>query len=318
MTFSKILVTGGAGFIGANFIRYIRDIYPEMHIVNLDKLTYAANLHPLDDFVETDGYEFVQGDICDPVVVERAMAGVDAVVHFAAESHVDRSIADPDVFAKTNLLGTQVLLSAVRRHGVERYLQISTDEVYGTLGPQGYFTENSPLAPNSPYAASKAGADLLVRASFETYGLPVLITRCSNNYGPYQYPEKLIPTLIGRALRDQPLPLYGDGQNVRDWLYVEDHCQAIDLVLHRGTVGQVYNIGGHNEWTNREMATHILRHLHKSENMIEFVPDRLGHDRRYAIDASKITQELGWHPQVSFAEGLASTVNWYVQWFSRL
>ncbi|MCY0876434.1 MAG: dTDP-glucose 4,6-dehydratase [Firmicutes bacterium] len=311
--FTKLLVTGGAGFIGCNFIHYMREKHPDVAIVNLDALTYAANPASLERVAQEPGYTFVEGDIADAGTVEQAMSGVDAVVHFAAESHVDRSIADPGVFVRTNVLGTQVLLEAARRHQVQRFLQVSTDEVYGSLEATGFFTEDTPLAANSPYSASKAGADLMVRAYHETYGLPTLITRCSNNYGPYQHDEKLIPTLIRKALADEPLPLYGDGRNVRDWLFVEDHCRAIDTVLHTGRVGQVYNVGGHNEWRNLDIAKLILARLGKPESLIAFVEDRLGHDRRYAIDASKMAQELGWMPQVQFEQGIVATVDWYVK-----
>ncbi|MCY0903172.1 MAG: dTDP-glucose 4,6-dehydratase, partial [Firmicutes bacterium] len=289
-------MTGGAGFIGCNFLRYMLREHPDVSIINLDLLTYAGNRDAIRDLESDRRYEFVHGDIADGVLVDGLVARVDAVINFAAESHVDRSIADPGVFVRTNVLGTQVLLDAARRHGVARYLQISTDEVYGSLGPTGYFTEETPLAANSPYSASKAGADLLVRAYHETFGLPALITRCSNNYGPYQHDEKLIPTLIRKALANEPLPLYGDGQNVRDWLFVEDHCRAIDTVLQQGRVGEVYNVGGHNEWHNLDIAKLILERLGKPESLITFVQDRLGHDRRYAIDAGKMERELSWKP----------------------
>lgn len=302
--FANLLVTGGAGFIGSNFIRYMLEKYPALTIINLDALTYAGDLANLGEWRDDPRHEFVHGDILDESLVESLMARAEAVVHFAAESHVDRSIASASVFVKTNVLGTQVLLDAARRHGVARFIQISTDEVYGTLGADGYFSETTPLAPNSPYSASKAGADMLARAYYETYGVPVLITRCSNNYGPNQHAEKLIPTLMTRARRDEPLPIYGDGQNVRDWLHVADHCRGIELVLESGRVGEVYNIGGHNEWRNFDIAKLILRKLRKPESLITLVEDRLGHDRRYAIDASKIREELGWEPQVEFADGL--------------
>ena len=302
--YSTFLVTGGAGFIGSNFIRYMLGKYAELKIVNLDALTYAGNLDNLGSWRNHPRHEFVHGDILDASLVESLMARVEAVVHFAAESHVDRSIEESSVFVQTNVLGTQVLLDAARKHGVERFVHISTDEVYGSLGTEGYFSETTPLAPNSPYSASKAGSDMLARAYYETYGLPVLITRCSNNYGSNQHPEKLIPTLISRALRDESLPIYGDGQNVRDWLHVADHCRGIEMVLESGRVGEVYNIGGHNEWRNLDIAKLILQKLGKPESLITLVEDRLGHDRRYAIDASKIREELGWEPQVAFAEGL--------------
>lgn len=307
----KLLVTGGAGFIGSNFIRFMLNKYADLQIVNLDLLTYAGNLENLSDVQENPNYKFVKGDIADCKVVDEVMEGVDYVVNFAAESHVDRSIEDPSVFIRTNVLGTQVLLNASKKHKVERYLQVSTDEVYGSLGPTGYFTEETPLAPNSPYSASKAGADLLVRAYHETFGLPVLITRCSNNYGPYQYPEKLIPLFIKRALNNESLPVYGDGLNVRDWLHVEDHCRAIDIVLHKGNIGEVYNVGGNNEKTNIEITKLILQALSKPETLITYVKDRPGHDRRYAIDSSKIQKELGWSPKYTFEQGIKETIEWY-------
>ncbi|NSL52034.1 dTDP-glucose 4,6-dehydratase [Calidifontibacillus erzurumensis] len=310
----KVLVTGGAGFIGSNFIRYMVDKYPNYQIVNLDKLTYAGNLSNLKDIENKPNYKFVKGDISDRPFIHQLFEDeqFDYVLNFAAESHVDRSISDPEIFIKTNVLGTQVLLDAAKTYQVKKYLQISTDEVYGTLGDTGYFTEETPLAPNSPYSASKAGADLLVRAYHETYGLPVNITRCSNNYGPYHFPEKLIPLMIINALNDKPLPVYGDGLNVRDWLHVFDHCQAIDLVLHIGQVGEVYNIGGNNERTNIEVVKVILKELGKSESLIKFVDDRLGHDRRYAIDATKLRTKLGWKPKYSFEEGIKQTIQWYL------
>jgi dTDP-glucose 4,6-dehydratase len=310
----KVLITGGAGFIGSNFVNYMVKKYPNYQIINLDALTYAGNLENVKEVENEPNYRFVKGDITNRELVESLFAeGVDAVVNFAAESHVDRSITDPGVFVRTNIQGTQVLLDAAKKYGVKKYVQISTDEVYGTLGETGYFTETTPLAPNSPYSASKAGADLLVRAYHETYGLPVNITRCSNNYGPYHFPEKLIPLMIINALNDRPLPVYGDGLNVRDWLHVEDHCSAIDLVLHKGRNGEVYNIGGNNERTNIEVVKAILRYLNKPESLITFVEDRLGHDRRYAIDATKIREELGWQPRYTFEEGLKKTIDWYLE-----
>ncbi|MED4359349.1 dTDP-glucose 4,6-dehydratase [Geobacillus stearothermophilus] len=310
----KVLITGGAGFIGSNFVNYMVQKYPSYQIINLDALTYAGNLENVKEVENEPNYRFVKGDITDRELIESLFAeGIDAVVNFAAESHVDRSIADPGIFIKTNVQGTQVLLDAAKKYGVKKYIQISTDEVYGTLGETGYFTETTPLAPNSPYSASKAGADLLVRAYHETYGLPVNITRCSNNYGPYHFPEKLIPLMIINALNNQPLPVYGDGLNVRDWLHVEDHCSAIDLVLHHGKNGEVYNVGGNNERTNIEVVKAILRYLNKPESLITFVEDRLGHDRRYAIDATKIREELGWQPKYTFEEGLKQTINWYLE-----
>jgi dTDP-glucose 4,6-dehydratase len=310
----KVLITGGAGFIGSNFVNYMVKKYPNYQIINLDALTYAGNLENVKEVENEPNYRFVKGDITNRELVESLFAeGVDAVVNFAAESHVDRSITDPGVFVRTNIQGTQVLLDAAKKYGVKKYVQISTDEVYGTLGETGYFTETTPLAPNSPYSASKAGADLLVRAYHETYGLPVNITRCSNNYGPYHFPEKLIPLMIINALNDRPLPVYGDGLNVRDWLHVEDHCAAIDLVLHKGRNGEVYNIGGNNERKNIEVVKAILQYLNKPESLITFVEDRLGHDRRYAIDATKIREELGWQPRYTFEEGLKKTIDWYLE-----
>ncbi|GMX66357.1 dTDP-glucose 4,6-dehydratase [Paenibacillus elgii] len=308
-----LLVTGGMGFIGSNFVRYWLQRHPEDRIVNYDLLTYAGQPANMADAAGLPNYRFVQGDVADADAVRRVLdeEGVDTVVHFAAESHVDRSIADPQAFVRTNVLGTGCLLEEARRAGVLRFVHISTDEVYGALGEEGAFTETTPLAPNSPYAASKAGSDLLARAYFETYGFPVIITRCSNNYGPYQYPEKLIPTIITRAMRDEPVPVYGDGLHVRDWLYVEDHCTAIDRVVHRGVPGEVYNIGGRNERTNLDIVRTILAELGKPESLIRFVPDRLGHDRRYAIDPAKIASRLGWQPQVPLEEGLKRTVAWY-------
>ncbi|GBF77515.1 dTDP-glucose 4,6-dehydratase [Paenibacillus sp. 598K] len=319
---ARLLVTGGMGFIGSNFILQLLQEEPDAEVVNLDALTYAGNPDNLRSVERYPRYRHIRGNICDRALVDQVMGeGIDAVVHFAAESHVDRSIADPRPFIDANVVGTQTLLEAARRHGIPRFLHISTDEVYGTLGPTGYFTETSPLMPNSPYSASKAGSDLIARAYSETYGLPVIITRCSNNYGPRQYPEKLIPLTIIRALQDQSIPVYGDGLNIRDWLHVEDHCRAIRLLLERGTPGEVYNIGGHNEHANLEIVRLILQELGKPESLIQFVADRAGHDRRYAIDAGKMSRELGWMPQYTFAEGLRSTVEWYVQhpqWWRKL
>ncbi|AWI13845.1 MAG: dTDP-glucose 4,6-dehydratase [Caldibacillus thermoamylovorans] len=311
----KVLVTGGAGFIGSNFVRYMVKKYPEYQIVNLDLLTYAGNLENLKEVENKPNYKFVKGDIADHEFINGFFAEekFDYVINFAAESHVDRSITDPGIFVRTNVQGTQVLLDAAKNIGVKKYLQVSTDEVYGTLGETGYFTEETPLAPNSPYSASKAGADLLVRAYHETYGMPVNITRCSNNYGPFHFPEKLIPLMIINALHDKDLPVYGDGLNVRDWLYVEDHCEAIDTVLHKGVVGEVYNIGGNNEHTNIEIVKTILKHLGKPESLIKFVKDRPGHDRRYAIDATKIRTELGWEPKHTFETGIKETIDWYLE-----
>jgi dTDP-glucose 4,6-dehydratase len=319
----KILVTGGAGFIGSNFVRYMLSRYSDCFIVNLDKLTYAGNLENLQSVEGNTNYEFVKGDIGNAELVEYVIRKyqIEAIVNFAAESHVDRSIAEPDIFLKTNILGTQNLLDAARKNGLRKYIQVSTDEVYGSLGPTGYFTEETAIAPNSPYSASKAGADLICRAYYETYGLPVNITRCSNNYGPYHFPEKLIPLMITNALEDQALPVYGDGLHIRDWLHVEDHCAAIDLVLRNGRPGEVYNVGGHNERTNIDIVKTILKRLDKSEELIRFVPDRLGHDRRYAIDPAKISSELGWSPTYTFDRGIEETIEWYNrhrEWWIRI
>jgi len=320
---NTVLVTGGAGFIGSNFVRHVLGSSPGTRVVNFDKLTYAGNLENLRDLQDHDAYHFVRGDICDAAAVQAAMKkhDVGTVVHFAAESHVDRSIMGAAVFAATNMLGTQVLLDAAREQQVERFIHVSTDEVYGSLGEQGKFTETTPLHPNSPYAASKAGSDLLVLAAAHTFGLPAVITRCSNNYGPYQFPEKLIPLMIANALDGKPLPVYGQGLNVRDWLFVGDHCAAIDAVLRRGKPGETYNIGGNNEWRNIDIVRLLLKRLGKPDSLIAFVKDRPGHDRRYAIDASKINAELGWSPSVTFEEGLAATVDWYIAhepWWRRI
>lgn len=321
----KILVTGGAGFIGSNFIRYVVREHRDWGIVNLDKLTYAGNLENLAGVEQEAGsrrYTFIRGDIADTALVNDILGnGIEAVVNFAAESHVDRSIDNSRVFVETNVLGTQVLLDAALRHSVSRFVQISTDEVYGSLGPTGKFAETTPLSPNSPYSASKAGADLLVRAYHETFNLPAIITRCSNNYGPYQFPEKLIPLFITNALHDQPLPLYGDGLNVRDWIFVEDHCSAIATVLQHGRPGQVYNIGGNSEKTNIEITRCILQRIGKPETLIRFVKDRPGHDRRYAIDCTKLQQELGWSPRYDFDAGMEKTIRWYIDnaaWWQRI
>ena len=308
----KILVTGGAGFIGSCFVRYMLEHYPEFKIVNYDALTYAGNIENLYDVKDNPNYEFVQGDICDKDVVFDVVSGVDAIVNFAAETHVDRSITGPEIFIETNVKGTLTLLQAAKQYNIERFVQISTDEVYGSLGNEGYFTETTPLAPNSPYSASKASADLLVRAYHETFGVPGMITRCSNNYGPYQYPEKLIPCFIAKLLRGEKVPVYGDGLNVRDWLYVYDHCSAVDTVLHKGKPGEIYNVGGHNEKTNLEITKLIIEALNKDENSIEYVEDRLGHDRRYAICNDKIRNELGWEPSTTFEEGILLTIDWYL------
>lgn len=318
----KLLVTGGAGFIGSNFVIYMLNKYPEYQIVNVDALTYAGNLENLRSVEDNPSYSFVKADIADAHAIDEIFKqGIDIVVNFAAESHVDRSIQEPEIFVKTNVLGTQVLLDAAKKHGVTKFVQVSTDEVYGTLGETGLFTEETPLAPNSPYSASKAGGDLLVRAYHETFGLPVNITRCSNNYGPFQFPEKLIPLMIANALNDKQLPVYGDGLNIRDWLYVEDHCSAIDLVIHKGVLGEVYNIGGNNERTNIQIVKTILEQLCKGEELIKYVEDRLGHDRRYGIDATKITEELGWQPKHNFDTGIKETIEWYLnnkEWWMRI
>lgn len=309
---TKILVTGGAGFIGSNFLKYMVNKYPNHDFINLDALTYCGNLENLSDIEDYDNYTFVKGDIRDASLVDKLVSDVDYIVHFAAESHVDRSIEDPGIFIKSNILGTQTLLDAAKKYDIKKYLQVSTDEVYGSLGPEGYFTEETPLQANSPYSASKAGADLMVRAYHNTFNLPINITRCSNNYGPYQFPEKLIPLMISNALEDKELPIYGDGKNIRDWLHVYDHCTAIDLVLHKGKSGEVYNIGGHNEKSNIEIVKLILKELNKPESLIKFVSDRLGHDRRYAIDSSKIRKDLGWKPKYDFETGIVETINWYL------
>lgn len=308
----KLLVTGGAGFIGNCFIRYMLSTHPEYKIINLDALTYAGNIENLDDVKDNPQYMFVHGNICDKKLVPELVEDVDAIINFAAESHVDRSITGPEVFIDTNVKGTLNLLQAAKDANIQRFLQVSTDEVYGSLGKDGYFYETTPLSPNSPYSASKASADMLVRAYHETYKLPTLNTRCSNNYGPYQYPEKLIPFFISQLLKGEKVPVYGDGLNVRDWLYVYDHCSAIDTVLHKGKVGEVYNIGGHNEKTNMEITRIILDAMGKDESSIKYVEDRLGHDRRYAIDNAKIQSELGWEPSLTFEEGIKLTIDWYL------
>lgn len=308
----KLLVTGGAGFIGSCFIRHVLTKHPDYQVINLDALTYAGNIENLNDVKDNPNYTFVHGNICDKRLVRDLISECDCVVNFAAESHVDRSITGPEIFIETNVQGTLNLLQASKEIGVERFLQVSTDEVYGTLGKTGYFTETTPLAPNSPYSASKASADMLVRAYYETYKMPVLNTRCSNNYGPYQYPEKLIPFFISQLLKGEKVPVYGDGLNVRDWLYVYDHCEAIDVVLHKGRVGEVYNIGGHNEKTNLEITHLILDAMGKDESSIKYVEDRLGHDRRYAICNDKIQNELGWKPSLTFEQGIKLTIDWYL------
>ncbi len=309
-----LLVTGGAGFIGANFVRMVLDEHSDMKVVNLDVLTYAGNLENLDGYLDRENHVFVKGDICDEALVTQLLKDyeIDSIVNFAAESHVDRSITGPKVFIDTNVTGTLTLLQAARDKQVTKFLQVSTDEVYGSLGKEGMFTETTNLSPNSPYSASKASADHLVAAFGHTFDLPYNITRCSNNYGAYQFPEKLIPLMINNALHDRALPVYGDGLNVRDWLYVYDHCTAIWKVLTQAKVGEVYNIGGCNEKPNLEVVKLILSHLDKPESLIHFVNDRPGHDLRYAIDASKIMTELGWAPSVTFEQGIAQTIDWYL------
>ncbi|MFQ6581353.1 dTDP-glucose 4,6-dehydratase [Priestia megaterium] len=320
----KILVTGGSGFIGGNFVQYMVNKYPEYEIYNLDLLTYAGDLTKHREIEEKDNYWFIKADIANreeiiPLFISEKF---DYVVHFAAESHVDRSITDPEIFIRTNVLGTQVLLDAAKLTNIKKFVHVSTDEVYGELdfNPNKFFTEDTPLQPNSPYSASKASSDLLVRSYSETYGLPVNITRCSNNYGPYHFPEKLIPLTISRVLNDQKVPVYGDGKNIRDWLHVIDHCSAIDLVLHEGKSGEIYNVGGHNERNNLEVVKTILHALNKSEDLIEFVEDRLGHDKRYAIDPTKL-EKLGWKPKYNFETGIAQTIQWYLdnkEWWEQI
>ena len=313
----KVLVTGGAGFIGGNFVHHMVNKYPDYQIVNLDLLTYAGNLETLKPVEDKPNYKFVKGDIADEAFIMDLFEKekFDVVVNFAAESHVDRSIEDPGIFVQTNVMGTRVLLDASRKFGVKRYHQVSTDEVYGDLPldrPDLFFTENTPIPPSSPYSASKASADLFVLAYHRTFGTPVTVSRCSNNYGPYHFPEKLIPLMISRALADEELPVYGNGENVRDWLHVSDHCEAIDLIIHKGKVGEVYNIGGHNERTNLQVVQTILKALDKPESLIKYVKDRPGHDRRYAIDPTKIETELGWKPKYNFDTGIAQTIQWYL------
>ncbi|RHW42793.1 dTDP-glucose 4,6-dehydratase [Neobacillus notoginsengisoli] len=316
MARKKILVTGGAGFIGGNFVQYMVNKYPAYDIYNLDLLTYAGDLTKHRNIESRDNYFFIKADIADPdtMIPLFDKERFDYVVHFAAESHVDRSITDPGVFVRTNVLGTQVLLEASKRIGLSKFIHVSTDEVYGELDfdPNTFFTEDTPLQPNSPYSASKASSDLLVRAYYETYGLPMNITRCSNNYGPYQFPEKLIPLTISRLLTNEKVPIYGDGKNIRDWLHVSDHCSAIDLILHEGGNGEIYNVGGYNELSNLEIVKMIMAILGKSEGFIEFVPDRLGHDKRYAINPAKLA-ELGWKPAYTFENGIGQTILWYLE-----
>ncbi|MBQ3754697.1 MAG: dTDP-glucose 4,6-dehydratase [Clostridia bacterium] len=312
----KIFVTGGAGFIGSNFVYYMLNKHPDYKIVCLDKLTYAGNMETLEDALKNPNFKFVKIDIVDREAIYKLFEEEhpDIVVNFAAESHVDRSIENPEIFLETNIIGTSVLMDACRKYGIKRYHQVSTDEVYGDLPldrPDLFFTEETPIHTSSPYSSSKAGADLLVMAYNRTYGLPVTISRCSNNYGPYHFPEKLIPLMIANVLNNKPLPIYGDGKNVRDWLYVEDHCSAIDLIIHNGRVGEVYNVGGHNERTNLQVAEKVIDILGAGE--ITFVTDRKGHDRRYAIDPTKIHNELGWLPATPFDEGMKKTVKWYLE-----
>lgn len=335
-----LLVTGAAGFIGSNFVYYYLDKYKDRIIIGLDKLTYAGNLENFSNLPEDqkERFQFVKGDICDPTLVEDLFNEYDfnGVVNFAAESHVDRSIHDPSIFLKTNVLGTQNLLDVSKKYWFKdgkwgehkKFIQISTDEVYGSLGPTGYFTEETPLDPHSPYSASKASADLITKAYYDTYQMPVNITRCSNNYGPYQFPEKLIPLMIANALNHQDLPVYGDGKNIRDWLYVEDHCRAVDMVFEKGKIGEVYNIGGNNEKENIYIVKKIIKSLREktsdyeiNENLIRYIKDRLGHDRRYAVDSTKIKDKLGWKPTVEFDQGIEQTISWYLnneEWLNNL
>lgn len=313
-----IIVTGGAGFIGSNFVFHMLQAHPDYRIVCLDKLTYAGNLSTLEPVLQQDNFCFVKADICDRQAVDKLFQEEkpDIVVNFAAESHVDRSIENPGIFLETNIMGTAVLMDACRKYGIQRYHQVSTDEVYGDLPldrPDLFFTEETPLHTSSPYSSSKASADLLVMAYYRTYGLPVTISRCSNNYGPYHFPEKLIPLMIANALADKPLPVYGNGENVRDWLYVEDHCRAIDLIINNGKVGEVYNVGGHNEKRNIDIVRIICQELGKPESLIVHVEDRKGHDHRYAIDPAKIHRELGWLPETKFEDGIKKTIKWYLE-----
>ena len=322
----KIIVTGGAGFIGGNFVHYMINKYPDYEIICLDKLTYAGNLETLEPVRDKKGSKFVKGDIADREFIYKLFEDEkpDIVVNFAAESHVDRSITDPGIFLQTNIIGTGVLLDACRIYGIQRYHQVSTDEVYGDLPldrPDLFFTETTPLHTSSPYSASKASADLLVLAYYRTFKIPVTISRCSNNYGPYHFPEKLIPLMIANCLNDKPLPVYGKGENVRDWLYVEDHCRAIDMIIHNGRVGEVYNIGGHNERTNLQVVETIIDALGKSRDLIQYVTDRPGHDMRYAIDPTKIHDELGWEPTTKFDDGIKKTIDWYLNnkpWWEKI
>ncbi len=316
---NKFLVTGGAGFIGSNYIRYMLNKYKDVEIINLDKLTYAGNLDNLKDVSDNPRYKFIKGDICNEILVNKIMPEIDVVVNFAAESHVDRSIGAPDDFIKTDIFGAFALLEAARRSKIERFIQISTDEVYGSID-NGSFKETDPLMPSSPYSASKSGADRLAYSYFVTYKLPVQITRCSNNYGPYHYPEKLIPLFITNALDDKPLPIYGDGKNVRDWIYVEDHCEAIDFIYNNGEIGEDYNIGAGNEKTNLEITEHILKKIEKPKSLMSFVTDRKGHDKRYSLDSTKL-QKLGWGPKHNFENAMDATIKWYIEnrlWWEKL
>jgi dTDP-glucose 4,6-dehydratase len=309
----KLLVTGGVGFIGSNFIRHIRQEHPDWEITNLDKLTYAGNLENLKDIQDQPGYHFVKGDIADRKSVDKLLGqGFDVIVNFAAESHVDRSILDASPFIETNVKGTQVLLEGAKKHGIQRFIQVSTDEVYGSID-SGRFTEESLLSPNSPYSASKTAADLLCRAYFKTHHLPAIVTRCTNNFGPYQFPEKLIPLAVTNALEDKPIPVYGDGLNIRDWIFVHDHCRALDAVIQKGKPGEIYNIGSGNEKTNLELIRKLLELLDKPQSLIQFVTDRPAHDRRYALDCTRIATELGWKPAYSFEKALSATVDWYLK-----
>ncbi len=310
----NLIVTGGAGFIGSNFVHYMLKNHPTYKIINLDLLTYAGNIHNLDDVKDNPNHIFVQGNITNRELVTHLIKEheIEAIVNFAAESHVDRSILHPEVFVETNVQGTLALLDVAKKMKLKKYLQVSTDEVYGSLGAEGYFTETSPMAPNSPYSASKASADLLVRAYYETYDMNINITRCSNNYGPYHFPEKLIPLMITNGMDGKELPVYGDGMNIRDWLHVQDHCQAIDLVLHKGRKGEIYNVGGHNERTNNQIVDLIIEKLDLDSSLKKYVADRLGHDKRYAIDPTKLENELGWKPKYTFETGIVETIDWYL------
>ncbi len=319
----SILVTGGAGFIGSNFVNYFLKTRDDYSIINLDKLTYAGNLENLKPVEKNKNHFFIKGDICNHGLVRYIFEkyNIDFVINFAAESHVDRSILSSEIFYRTNVIGTNILLELSKTYGLKKFIQVSTDEVYGSLGKEGYFTENTPLSPNSPYSSSKAAADLMTLSFYHTYNVPVAITRCSNNYGPYQFPEKLIPLMIINALQNKKLPVYGDGLNVRDWIYVEDHCRGIEAILDNGKVGEVYNIGASSEKPNIEIVKLVLKEMNKPENLIEYVKDRLGHDRRYAVDSSKIQNELSWRPMHSFENSLSSTISWYLNnksWWQKI